>query len=248
MRDAAPSARSAPPPPADPATPAATRRRLAPRVRELRGLVVLVVVLVSFRSAVADWNDVPTQSMEPTVLVGDRILVNKLAYGLRIPLTFRRLATWGGPARGDIVVFIAPDTGRRTVKRVIGVPGDRIAMRDNRLFVNGRAVPVMAPRPAVRPLTDPPPHRFQRERIGDVVHEMMFQPRRAAAPRSFPEIRVPPDRYFVMGDNRDNSADSRRTGFVPRDRILGRVRRVALSFDRDRWYRPRWGRFLRPVD
>jgi signal peptidase I len=87
-------------------------------------------------SAIADWNDVPTGSMNPTILAGDRIFVNKLAYDLRISFTTWRLAHWDNPRRGEIVVFFSPVDGTRLVKRVIGVPGDVIAMNGNRLYIN----------------------------------------------------------------------------------------------------------------
>src|SRR5512135_1934600 len=92
--------------------------------KEIRPLLLLVLVVCSIRSSLADWNDVPTGSMNPTILEGDRIFVNKLAYDLKVPFTTWRLARWGGPARGDIVVFAAPEDGKRLVKRVIGLPGD----------------------------------------------------------------------------------------------------------------------------
>src|SRR5215203_3557595 len=106
-------------------------RRLCVRrfVREhVLPVVVMVVVLTSFRSAVADWNVVPTGSMNPTILEGDRILVNKLAYGLRVPFTSWRIANWSGPGRGDVVVFFSPADGERLVKRVVGLPGETVTL------------------------------------------------------------------------------------------------------------------------
>ena len=102
----------------------------------LRSIVFIVLAVTAFRSAVADWNDVPTGSMKPTILEGDRIVVNKLAYDLKIPYTRWQIAQWGDPARGDIVVLSSPVDGKRLVKRVIGLPGDTIAMLHNRLVVN----------------------------------------------------------------------------------------------------------------
>src|SRR5262245_11437675 len=89
-------------------------------------LVVTLMVTVSFRSAVADWNDIPSGSMRPTLIEGDRVSVNKLAYDLRVPLTSHRLARWADPRRGDIVIFFSPADGRRLVKRVVGQPGDTV--------------------------------------------------------------------------------------------------------------------------
>jgi len=216
----------------------------------LRPLIIVVVILSALRSSLADWNDVPTQSMEPTILVGDRIAVNKLAYGLKVPFTTWHLAHWDAPQRGEIVVFYSPRDGERMVKRIIGVPGDEIALRDNRLYINGEPVvvePSTAGEVDASDLTDAYPALFGMERLDDEAHPVMFQPARPAV-RSFAPIRVPAGQYLLMGDNRDNSADSRFFGLVPRDRILGRVFGVAISLDKDGSYRPRWGRFFRGVD
>lgn len=109
-------------------------------VKELRGLLVVAAIIFPFRSSIADWNDVPTGSMNPTIVEGDRIAVNKLAYDLKIPFTTRHIATWGNPRRGEIVILYAPDNGMRLVKRVVGVPGDTLVLRDNRLTINGVAI------------------------------------------------------------------------------------------------------------
>src|SRR6185436_509188 len=100
-------------------------------------LLTILLITSAFRSAIADWNDVPTGSMKPTILEGDRVFVNKLAFDLKVPFTTWRLATWGEPKRGDIVVLFSPHDGTRLVKRVVGLPGEIIEMRDNKLFVNG---------------------------------------------------------------------------------------------------------------
>src|SRR5207302_3032432 len=104
----------------------------------VKPFAIVLLVLFGVRSAVADWNDVPTGSMKPTILEGDRIFVNKLAYDLKVPFLGWRLARWGGPERGEVIVFASPADGTRLVKRVVGVPGDRIEVADNRLWVNGR--------------------------------------------------------------------------------------------------------------
>jgi signal peptidase I len=223
--------------------------RIARFVRWARPLVIFLVALTAARSSIADWHDVPTQSMEPTILAGDRIAVNKLAYGLKVPFTTTYLAHWDEPAANELVVFFDPVNGTRMVKRVIAGPGDRVELRRNRLLVNGEAVPaapVTAAAIGADDLSDAPPHVFAREQVDGSVRTIMTQPARRAR-RSFSEVVVPAGHYFVMGDNRDNSGDSRVFGFVPRDRIVGRVTGVALSFDKDGGYRPRWGRFARGV-
>ena len=101
----------------------------------VKPLLVVVIVCTSFRSAVADWNDVPTGSMKPTILEGDRILVNKLAYDLKVPYTTWHLFEWAEPARGELVICYSPADGNRLVKRVIAVGGDHLEMRNNRLFI-----------------------------------------------------------------------------------------------------------------
>src|SRR5215469_2706402 len=101
---------------------------------ELRSILILALVLFSIRSSLADWNDVPSGSMKPTILEGDRVYVNKLAYDLKVPFSTWHLAQWGNPQRGDIVVFYSPYDGKRLVKRVIGLPGDNIELRNDNLI------------------------------------------------------------------------------------------------------------------
>src|ERR1043165_5420802 len=108
--------------------------------REIRPLLILSLIVFSIRSSLADWNDVPTGSMKPTILEGDRVLVNKLAYDLKVPFTTWHIAEWSNPQRGDIVVFFSPKDGTRLVKRVIGLPGDTIELRDNQLLLNHQPV------------------------------------------------------------------------------------------------------------
>src|SRR5271168_4257282 len=105
--------------------------------REAKSLLMLILILTAVRSAIADWNDVPTGSMNPTIVEGDRVFVNKLAYDLKVPFTTWHLAQWSNPKRGDIAVFFSPADGIRLVKRVIGLPGDAVEMIDDRLLING---------------------------------------------------------------------------------------------------------------
>jgi signal peptidase I len=105
--------------------------------REIRPLLILALVLFSIRSSLADWNDVPTGSMKPTILEGDRVFVNKLAYDLKVPFTTWHITEWSNPHCGDIVVFFSPKDGKRLVKRVIGLPGDTVELQNERLVING---------------------------------------------------------------------------------------------------------------
>ena len=217
----------------------------------VRPIVLILLVIASFRSAVADWNDVPTQSMEPNILVGDRIFVNRLAYGLKVPFTTWHLAEWSAPARGDVVVFYAPGSGKRMVKRVMGLPGDTIELRRNKLFINNNPVeyaPFDAANQIADGLTDPGPHLYARERTGGEDHPIMLQPARGSRLRTMPAIQIPEGHFFMMGDNRDNSGDSRVFGFVPREQILGRAVGLAFSLDHHDHYLPRWDRFFRGID
>ena len=218
--------------------------------REWRGLFVFLIVMVMFRSAIADWNTVPSGSMKPTILIGDRVVVNKIAYDFKLPLTTWHVAEWGHPARGDIVTFYSPLDERLLIKRVVGVPGDVVAMQDNSLQINSEPANY-APLPGPRYAHLAPPrresHTFLLESVAGVEHPVMMTPNTANGYNSFGPIRIPPSHYLMLGDNRDNSADSRRIGFVHRDRITGRAHTVAFSVDYDRWYLPRLDRFAEPL-
>ena len=198
--------------------------------------LMVTAVLAPLRSAVADWNDVPSGSMEPTILVGDRIFVNKLSYDLKIPFTTWRLAKWADPQRGDIIVFRSPHDGTRLVKRVVGVPGDQIELRNDHLLINGQ------PASYASMQTESEPTFVVDETVSGRTHRVMIDPQLPAR-RSFGPIEVPAGQYFVMGDNRDNSFDSRFFGFVPRDSIYGRATLVAMSFDHAHYFMPRFDRF-----
>lgn len=209
-------------------------------------LFLILVVSCIARSSLADWNDVPTGSMNPTILEGDRVWVNKLAYDLKVPFTRIRVATWSQPERGDVVVFFSPQDGTRMIKRVVGLPGDRITMRRNRLNINGEPVAYeSAEEDLLARLSEPMRQRneFAVEQLGEHKHPVMATPQ-ARSIRFFGPVEVPEDHYLMLGDNRDNSHDSRYFGFVPTREIVGRASAVVLSFDHENWWKPRWGRFF----
>jgi signal peptidase I len=211
-----------------------------------QSLLVALLIATCFKSAIADWNIVPTGSMKPTVVEGDRIFVNKLAYDLKLPYTTLHIADWGDPQRGDIVVFYSPADGKRLVKRVVGIPGDTIALRDNRLVINGERItydPIDDTGKSDPPLSiDTDQYGFM-ENFGRTRHPIMITPKRPAL-RSFAPVTIPEANYFMMGDNRDNSADSRYFGFVERDQVVGRATSIVVSLDINNGSRPRWDRFL----
>lgn len=199
-------------------------------------ILIAVVVTTSFRSAVADWNDVPSGSMRPTILEGERIFVNRLAYDLKVPHTRLRLARWAEPERGDIVICRSPLDGERLVKRVIGLPGDVLAMHDGRLHLNGSPLSYEAG-------AGDPGMRGFREGLPGRPHAVQFMPDAGRA-RDLQPVRIPTGKFFVMGDNRDNSADSRYFGYMDRDAIMGEVKAVVASVDPERYFLPRWNRWF----
>jgi signal peptidase I len=212
----------------------------------LGSMLIALLIATSFKSAIADWYVVPTGSMNPTIVEGDRVFTNKLAYDLKIPYTTRRIAKWDNPTRGDIVVFLSPADDMRLIKRVIGIPGDRIAMRNNRLFINDEELSYEFLGEGSSGSVQPSKklgHELFTEDLAGHKHIMMIIPDKSSI-RSFPTVIVPEGRYLMMGDNRDNSADSRYFGFVERQRILGRATAVVISLDLNNYYQPRWERFF----
>jgi signal peptidase I len=213
---------------------------------EIRPVLILALVVFSIRSSLADWNDVPSGSMKPTILEDDRVYVNKLAYDLKIPFTTFHLFEWADPQRGDIVVFYSPYDGKRLVKRVIGLPGDTIELRNDNLILNG--VPMEYERFESDSLMDltsseRASHIFATEKLPGKTHAVAAWPG-VAARRDFGPFKVPAGQYFMMGDNRDNSFDSRYYGPVERKRIIGHATMAVLSFDRGHYWLPRWHRFF----
>jgi signal peptidase I len=218
--------------------------------KEIRWWLVLGLIIFSVRSSLADWSDVPTGSMKPTILEGDRVYVNKLAYDLKVPFTTRHIAEWSNPRRGDIVVFFSPRDGTRLVKRVVGLPGDTIELRNDGLVLNGQAVeyqPIAEERLRDLAVADLASSVFSVEQLAGKRHAVAAIPA-APALRNFGPISVPEGHYFMMGDNRDNSFDSRYFGPVERKRIVGQATAVALSFDRENYWFPRWQRFFTALD
>lgn len=215
----------------------------------LRPMAVSAAIVLPVKSALADLNWVPTGSMKPTILEGDMILVNKLAYDLKIPFTLTRLAVWSDPQKGDIVVLFSPEDGMRLVKRVVAGPGDTLAMKGDVVFLNGKALNyrVENAEPFKSEIDEDPKPILAKESLGGTDHWVMALPGRHAM-RDFPEMTVPEGRYFVMGDSRDNSKDSRFIGFIERKQIVGRAEGIVVSANLKRFCLPRFGRFFSKLD
>lgn len=166
-------------------------------LRENRSFLLFMFALLVARSSFADHYVVPSGSMERTLYPGDRVVVDKHAYGLRIPFTLIKVLPGDEPARGDVIIFDAPDSGTRLIKRVVAIGGDRLEVRNGHVFVNGRA--------------------------GDAKAVLNLQ---LGGGPDVPAIRVPAGSVFVMGDFRGNSHDSRYFGFVRDDEIYAKAARV----------------------
>jgi signal peptidase I len=217
---------------------------------EFRPTLIMALVLFAARSSFADWNTVPTGSMKPTIVEGDRVFVNKLAYDLKVPFTTLHLAEWSAPQRGDIVVFYSPKDGTRLVKRTVGLPGDTVELRGDKLIINGNGVEYNSIANELVPdisASDRAISEFATEELPGRSHLVAAIPA-ASALRNFGPVQVPAGCYFMMGDNRDNSFDSRYFGVVKRDRILGRATAVVASLDAQHHRRPRWSRFITSLD
>ena len=177
---------------------------------------VLAIVLV-LRSFLFEPFQIPTGSMIPTLEVGDFILVNKYTYGIRLPVIGTKIVDVNEPKNGDIMVFIPPHQDEYFIKRVVGVPGDRVRYQDKTLYINGekQSQTFVAQIPPVNPKV-----LQYREQLGDVEHMIQRNPFRETRVE---EWVVPEGSYFMMGDNRDQSSDSRYWGFVSEDNIVGKA-------------------------
>jgi len=214
-----------------------------------KGFIVFLLCFGVFRTAIADWNPIPSGSMRPTLLEGDVVFVNRLAYDLKVPLTDIVVMSLADPRRGDIVTFSSPRDGTRLIKRIVGLPGDRIEMHGDTLTVNGVAARYddlwRAPDPVGPDRTLESVHAT--EHLAGSERSVQFLPA-VRARRDMAPLVVPPGHYFMLGDNRDNSEDSRYIGVVPRALLIGRANHIVVSADiLDHWH-PRLGRVGKALD
>lgn len=215
-------------------------RSITAILKNNRHFIVFIFLMVIFRTSIADWNSVPTGSMKPTIIEGDRIWVNKLAYDINLPFSHISLKHLADPKYGDIVIFDSARADKRLVKRVIGLPGDTVAMSNNTLIINGKALDYKIMdqeknKLVIQEMNKKSVHRIQ------LVYPLVNQY------SSFQSLTIPDQYYLVLGDNRNNSADSRFIGLVPRKEIIGRAQHVVMSLNYDNYYLPRLNRFLQTL-
>ena len=199
-----------------------------------RSLFPVIFIVLIVRSFIAEPFRIPSSSMMPTLLIGDFILVNKFAYGLRLPVLNAKVVAIGEPARGDVVVFRFPrNPAQDYIKRVVGLPGDEIAYVDKVIYINGEPLPQT---PEGRYIgtgsgRDMTGALVLSERAGEADHQILQRDRAPIMFRGEGRWRGPEGHYFVMGDNRDNSEDSRFWGFMPEGNLVGRAFLVWMNWD-----------------
>lgn len=205
-----------------------------------RSFFPILLLVLLLRSFLAEPFRIPSGSEKPDLLIGDFIVANKFSYGIRLPVLHKKIIAIGEPKRGDVMVFLWPkDTSTYFIKRVIGLPGDVLTYKDKVLTINGQ----VAPQTLLGVQTDHDANEkwrvlLKRENLLGVEHDIYLRPDQLATDFS---VTVPPGNYFVMGDNRDNSLDSRYWGFVPEKDLIGKAIWVFFSWDNER-HRVRWHR------
>jgi len=213
-------------------------------LKDIRHLAIMAAVILTGRSVLADWYVVPTGSMKPTIMEGDRVFVWKSAYQVRVPFTTIRLFRTGIPLRGDVVVIRNPDGGSVPfVKRLVGLPGDVVELRNESLYINGTLQPTSF-LPEQR-ADDGETVLLGTEKLSGRPHPVRVLPDRPAF-RTFGPITVPEGEVFLMGDNRDESRDARFFGTRPVSDLLGRAVGVMWSWSPEFLKGPRWNRIGRP--
>lgn len=200
-------------------------------VEYARSFFPIILIVLLLRSFLMEPFRIPSGSMMPTLLVGDFILVNKYTYGIRLPVVNKKIVEMGEPQRGDVVVFRYPkDPSVDYIKRVVGLPGDRIGYVQKQVYVNGKPVEQQFKDSytGVGAGLSMSGAELRSERLGDATHDILIVPNQ---PSVEGEVQVPAGHYFVMGDNRDNSNDSRFWGFVPEENLVGKAFMIWMSWD-----------------
>jgi signal peptidase I len=194
---------------------------------------VFILMLLAVRWSFADQYRVPTGSMEPTIHIGDHVFINKMAYSMKLPFTDIHLLETGEPHRGDIIVFTSTeDESMNLIKRLIAIPGDHVQIRNGIVSINGTAI-AGSEKILASLATDPEPELLYEERLEDSHYTVKRLP--YFARREEFDFVVPADRYFFMGDNRDNSHDGRYFGLVPKDHLKGRALAVIWNIRLQDW-------------
>ena len=212
-------------------------------IRANKGFLMFMLLFGVFRTAVADWNPIPSSSMRPNLLEGDVVFVNRLAFNVKVPLTDHIVTHTGEPQRGDVVTFSSPLDGTRLIKRLVALPGDVVELRDERLVINGVQAAYEEAQQVMEPVGEGQVAALRLSETFDGHARRIQLIPQARSARNFGPVTVPADQYLMLGDNRDNSADSRYIGFVPRKLLIGRAVRVLVSADYQGDWAPRFERF-----
>lgn len=238
-------------------------------LKENKGFFGLLVLIISIKSSVIDWNYVPTGSMRPTLSDGDQIIINKLAYDITIPLTYHSIYEISQPQRGDIVVFDTAKQDVRMVKRLIAIPGDKVRIKNNKIFINGEMLnyeenfesPFLDS--TFKKLDDFDKEHYvedglsvekmeveyKSETINGITHGIRLEEGvQKIGSLGLKETTLPENKYLMIGDNRNNSYDSRYWGLVDRHEIVGKVNYIVFSLDQNNYLKPRMDRFFKRVD
>lgn len=210
-------------------------------MEQARSFFPILLLVLLLRSFLVEPFRIPSGSEKPDLLVGDFIIANKFSYGIRLPVLHKKIIAIGEPKRGDIVVFLYPkDPSIYYIKRVIGLPGDVVSYKDKVLTINGQPAPQtwLGLRTDQDSVNEHWPVLLKQENLLGVQHEIYLRPDQLPADFT---ITVPEGSYFMMGDNRDNSLDSRNWGFVPEKNLIGKAMWVFFSWDNEH-KRVRWER------
>ena len=207
--------------------------------------------IFAFRSSVLDWNQVSTESMSPTIIEGDRVFVEKSAYDFALPFTNWKAIEIENPSRGEIVIFKKQGGSQPLIKRIVGLPEETIEIVNNKVIVNkvqAHYKPLQRESFNHLDLYTRTKNEFELEIFEDAEHSIMIQKKNDHASAASKPLYIPAGYYYVLGDNRDSSIDSRNIGLIHREQILGKGRTIAFSLDYSNFYIPRKDRFLRDLN